>query len=345
MKSEMKILVFRTDHLGDVLLSLKSILLMRHAFPSAKIRFVVQRNVGELIYAFCLKHQVELEFTDQNKWQKESWDGFLALYCDFKTAFQAFKKKIPIRCGQKNHIWSFWIFNRGFRQKRTLRGLHESEYTIELSREIIKALNQTEMSSEAVVELPLEIEKQEEARETLRKIGMIKDRSFIVLHPGMSGSALNLSEKKYLELLRGLKEQFQVLVSVGPSQQDQRIWKTLSHEMPDLKKIPPLSLGVLKEVYRLSAGVIAPSTGPLHLAHCVGVPVIGLYSPVRAHHPRRWGPKGGRVAAQVLVPPVECPAQRECWKEKCQAYPCMEKTPWTDLILGALNDLKRTYAD
>ncbi|MEN0059029.1 MAG: glycosyltransferase family 9 protein, partial [Bdellovibrio sp.] len=48
--------------------------------------------------------------------------------------------------------------------------------------------------------------------------------------------------------------------------------------------------------------VIVPSTGIAHLAASLGTPVIGLYSPVRVQHPRRWAARGPQV--KILMPPV-----------------------------------------
>ncbi|NBT60032.1 hypothetical protein EBT16_14760, partial [bacterium] len=98
-------------------------------------------------------------------------------------------------------------------------------------------------------------------------------------NPGMAGSALNLSPEQYAEIIRKINAKTECLISVGPSKQDQIIWSYLKSEFPNLKKIEGLELGALKEVFRKSRMVIAPSTGPLHLAHLVGVPVVGLYSP------------------------------------------------------------------
>lgn len=347
MKAAPRILISRTDHLGDVLLSLKALWLIRKTMPEATLRFVVQDSVAEVIAPFCRDHQIECEGLKKGSWRKEPWDLFLALHCDYPFAWDTFKKRIPIRVGQKKHFWSYLLFNQGMRQKRTLTGKHESDYSVELARVALSALNREThgwKKGEEAIELPLEPQKQRAAQKALAQLGINPGDAFVVIHPGMAGSALNLSPRSYGEIIRLLKSKIIVVLSVGPSEKDQEIWGALSQELPDLKKLPSMSLGVLKEVYRMSQGVIAPSTGPIHLAHLVGVPVIGLYSPVPTQHPRRWKPTGGRVSAQVFLPSVQCPAKKECWGEKCEFYPCMDKAPWTDLILGAVSDLTKSYA-
>ena len=41
--------------------------------------------------------------------------------------------------------------------------------------------------------------------------------------------------------------------------------------------------------------LVASSTGPVHLAAAAGINTIGIFVPVRPHHPGRWRPIGKRV--------------------------------------------------
>ncbi|MNL18690.1 Glycosyltransferase family 9 (heptosyltransferase) [compost metagenome] len=54
-----------------------------------------------------------------------------------------------------------------------------------------------------------------------------------------------------------------------------------------------------------SKAVIVPSTGVAHMAASLGVPVLGLYSPLRVQHPRRWAARGNKVS--IFVPEKEHP--------------------------------------
>jgi len=102
---------------------------------------------------------------------------------------------------------------------------------------------------------------------------------------------------------------------------------------PGLKVISGLKLPELAEFFRLCNLVIAPSTGPLHLASWVGTQTVGLFSPVKSQHPNRWAPWGGAKPSQVLLPQVDCPADRDCLGEKCRYFNCMVKTDWKNLLL------------
>ena len=71
-----------------------------------------------------------------------------------------------------------------------------------------------------------------------------------------------------------------------------------------------------------SAGILAPSTGVLHLAASLGVPSFGIFSPIKVQHPTRWAPRG--QVTKTYLPTVQCPAKHHCLKEKCPHFNCMD---------------------
>ncbi len=74
----------------------------------------------------------------------------------------------------------------------------------------------------------------------------------------------------------------------------------------------------------LSGGdlMVAPSTGPLHLATALDLAAVGLYPPAPTMSPDRWGALGRWCAS--LLPPVDCPARRHCLAEHCLLYNCLD---------------------
>jgi heptosyltransferase-3 len=58
-------------------------------------------------------------------------------------------------------------------------------------------------------------------------------------------------------------------------------------------------------------GLVAGSTGPLHLAGALGRHALGLYPPIKPMHPGRWGPLGPHAEYLVFDRPdcQDCRAQ------------------------------------
>ncbi|MFM8269338.1 MAG: glycosyltransferase family 9 protein [Pseudomonadota bacterium] len=338
MKVVKRILICRSDNLGDVLVSLPAIEMLRLALPEAELALLAKKSNLNLLRGFLKNNRIR-PISLEDPWEKESWDGFLSLFSSCAISAKSFLKRIPIRFGAYSKAWSFVFFNSGKRQIRSNGSSHEGAYSIELVREFLMKMGiQVELSASRI-NLPVEPTESELADALLRQLGISSGDKFVVIHPGMSGSALNLSSAQYEQIIQMVMSKTKCLVSVGPSAQDRMIWSCLQEKIPGLTKIEGVELSVLKEVFRKSLLVIAPSTGPLHLAHLVGVPVIGIYSPVQAHHPSRWGPWGGEQKAIILYPQVSCPGKRSCLGSICPEFNCMEKIDWASLILKELDGL------
>jgi len=75
------------------------------------------------------------------------------------------------------------------------------------------------------------------------------------------------------------------------------------------------TLPVLAAVMAKAAMVVTGDTGPMHLAASVGATGLALFGPT---NPRRTGPFGGRF--RILTPPIDC---QGCLKKHC-TRPCLE---------------------
>lgn len=339
MNEPLKILVGRTDNLGDLILSLPALSLLKKNLAGAQVFLLAKRPLLVLLESFLKEENIHPVGLESEEWKNQKWDVFLSLFSKPKEAFHFFRQGVPQRIGNYNHLWSPLFLNRGIRQKKSLGLKSEADYSMELVEVLLKDFGIFDFQQPGPLYLPIEPKEASEAQLAIEASGLVPEEPFYILHPGMAGSALNLTNDQYVEIIKRLSEKSKVLISVGPHQRDQEMWRDLSLSIPDLRKVEGVTLKVLKEVFRKSKAVIAPSTGPLHLAHAVGVPTIGLYSPVRSHHPNRWSPKGGRVKPVILVPQVSCPAQTECWGARCSEFNCFEKQSWAALILKAVNGL------
>jgi heptosyltransferase I len=80
-----------------------------------------------------------------------------------------------------------------------------------------------------------------------------------------------------------------VVLTGGPSMEE----RTMAERIVELCQHKPLnlvgqtSLGELTALLKLAKAVLAPDTGPAHIASALGTPVIGLYA---ATNPQRAGP-------------------------------------------------------
>lgn len=227
--------------------------------------------------------------------------------------------RIPVRIGVKSQWHTFLFLNKGVRQKRSLSEMSEFEYNVRLVEEGF-GLASGEASREP---LRLAIDAGWQT-ETLREHGLSKGK-YSVVHPGMSGSARNWPTSHYISWIQeaSQKETIVVTGSASDAEQLDPIRQALAGVARviwlDTKLTGPQLLHVLDG----ARCILAPSTGIAHLGATLGRPVIGLYSPVKVQHPRRWGPVGKSV--RVLVPEVECPGKKNCIGPQCPQYDCMNR--------------------
>ncbi|OQW52861.1 MAG: hypothetical protein A4S09_08430 [Proteobacteria bacterium SG_bin7] len=330
MEVKEKALFIRVDRIGDLVLTLPvddiAVLRQRYAVTwwiSKGLEFVLKNGTQKRHFA-----TIDKDFT---------WSQFLALYYYLKrenfalvVIFHApwwislliFLARIPIRVGRHSQWHSYLFFNRGYRQSRSRSKLHESEYNFKLIEKFL---------GEQVRERPLLELRNESADKVISKLGLEKKLYFVV-HPGMAGSARNVSANFYVDLLKQLSQQHPVVITGTKSDHEYiaPIFSTLKDHPNLLWQNEKLSNDELISVLQNSKAVIAPSTGVIHLAASTGTKSIGLYSPVTTQHATRWGPRG--KFTYVFAPKVECPGTKDCLYQACDKFDCMEQIKVSDVM-------------
>lgn len=330
-----KILISRTDRLGDVLLALPAVAYVRRALPKAEIDFLCRMEVGDVIRPTLDSLRVQTLFIPDGEKLKfvKKYDACLFLFWEERLSKGAFWSRVPVRMGIYSKPLSYLLLNSGIRQHRSLARKNEALYNLDLARKLLSRMGvEEEFSIEEKLTLESDEISRRKAEQLVAQLGLSKN-NFIVVHPGMGGSALNPSTENYLQIIQKLKEEKEeVVLSLGPLALDQGMGSRIQAVLPDIKVIQGQSLPILREVFRLSKAVIAPSTGPLHLAHLAGTKTVGLFSPVLSHSQVRWGPWGGVGESLTLAPQVPCPAKQDCLGQACTYFPCMDKADWVNLM-------------
>jgi ADP-heptose:LPS heptosyltransferase len=338
-----RVLVIRPDRLGDVILSTPVLSVIKANYPDCHLAVMVKSGVETLLSGLASVDEVMIYDPEG---RHAGLRGFFQLYRDirekkfriavvlqtnFKLAAAVFFAGVRYRVGPLSKLHSFLYFNRGLRQHRSLVEMHETDYNLQLLRRI--GIRVGSRAIPTSVRVPDEVRAR--AREWLVKAGCDpgprgKD-TLIAVHPGMGGSALNWPEPHYIELIRLLvAEGRKVLVTAGPTEGKllERIREGLGplHEKVMFyggAEIGPIDF--LGGLYSWASLVVAPSTGPLHLAVALGRPVLTFYPPIRVQSAIRWGPYvQDDTRAAILVPEVYCGEDFKCRGNLCNYFPCMK---------------------
>jgi heptosyltransferase-3 len=336
----MKILVTRTDRLGDVMLATPVVRKIAEAYPQAKITFLVQKTwMPVLQYE---NPNVELMEYDPSvtvdalaaKLAAEKFDSAVVIR-DEKTVTRAVKKaKIPVRIGPYSTFRSFFAFNRGVFQKRSKCKMHEAEYNLDLLKEL--GIQLAPIATTAS-ELPKSWVKYRTSADPavfeFLKANGLHELSYVCVHPGSSGSARYIPTELMVDLVKGLQLKGHRVVLTGTV-----VEAALLGEIASLAPGAVIfggseqkPLDQLAALYARAKVVVAHGTGPLHLAAALGAPVFAIFPPIFVLSEKRWGPlTENRV---VWVPPgVDCPAKYKCLGPKCGYYDCMLRFEVTSAV-------------
>ncbi len=327
-----RVLLVRNDRLGDLVLTTPSFRVLRDALPEARIDLLCSAYAEPVVRG---NPCIDSIITDRGAHDKSDlheltaeirargYDAVVVFVHSRKNAMLARAAGIPLRVGPWVKLYAPLFFNRPVRQRRSRAMKNEAFYNVDLLAKLgVPVPDQAKIP-------PPEIFANEGARE--RASELIEklfgsSANLIVVHPGMGGSALNWPTERWRELVAKLAASGRSNVAVAGSNAERGLVHKVvegAAEAANVQKICGLGLEEYIGLLSLAAAVVAPSTGPVHLAAALGVPrVAGIYSPVMAHHPKRWGPLGtGEIRA--FLPDVDCPARLECLGKKCPEFECM----------------------
>lgn len=293
-----KIVISRTDSIGDVVLTLPLAGILKEKFPEAQIVFFGNTYTKPILS--CSKHvdevwewalAAQMEFNQQLSWLKEqNVDVFIHVFPRKELARLAKKAKIKHRIGTSHRLFHLNTCNHRPNFTRKKSDLHESQLNTKLLSPFgIKSSFSLEdltgyLGFENIPELP------EKFANLLNP-----NKVNFILHPKSQGSAIEWGVDRFIELAKELNsEKFEVFFTGTEKEstffRDKIPVQSNIHDLTGQMTLDELIAFISK-----SDGLMAASTGPLHLAGITNRYTFGLFSSIRPIHPGRWKPLGNRV--------------------------------------------------
>ncbi|MDD8018611.1 MAG: glycosyltransferase family 9 protein [Bacteroidota bacterium] len=287
------ILLIRTDRIGDVVLSLPMLPVLKRHFPSAKITIMVRRYTKELVERHPCVDDVMLWEADGERslmqnvalLKQRNFDIAILPYPRFNLALMIFLAGIPLRVGT-GYRWYSFLLNKKIYEHRKDAKRHEVEYNLHL----LKALG-IEESTRPQFDFTVTAEAQHAVEKILRKDKII-DAKFAVVHVGSGGSARDWPLENFARLADVIKSKLNMNVVLTGGKNEEAlvgmvVSKMKTHPMNYVGKFSLMELGAL---FQRASVFVSNSTGPLHIASVVGTPVVAFYPPIIQCSPARWGP-------------------------------------------------------
>lgn len=291
-----RILIVRTDRVGDVVMITPMIREIRKTFPDSFIATLTQPNTLAVLEN---NPYIDKMITDDLK--KESYrkiiqeikncrftDGLLVLPTE-RAAYQMLRAGIRNRIGVGRKLYEIITFMKSVSRNNYVPLRHEADYCMDLARKIgVKTDN-------IQPEIFLTEDETNWTENFYRKIGISENSFKIILHTGSKNSAPNWSEEKYLELLKKIVNKFPdedyVIMLTALEMTDDFKEKVIN--IGD-KRITDISKKItnLRDLIKVISGIdlmLCSSTGPIHLADALDIKCIGLHCYRNVSSAKHWG--------------------------------------------------------
>lgn len=304
------IVISRTDSIGDVILTLPLAGYIKQLYPKTKISFLGKSytqpiiNACEHIDAFINRDEL-MQGDVQSHFKALQADAMVHVFPDKAIAFAAKRAHIPIRVGtsHRNHHW--FNCNRLVNFTRKRSPLHEAQ----LNFQLLRGLGIDYLPTLEEISSLFGFSKINDLPQPWAQM-LSKDRVKLILHSQSKGSAREWGLDNFARLIDLLPaDRFQVFLT-GTEEEGQMFRTILCKGQAHVTDLSgKLSLDELIAFIAQCDGLIAASTGPLHIAAALGKHAVGIYPPIRPMHPGRWAPLGKH--AKVFVAEKSCDACRK----------------------------------
>lgn len=289
------VIISRTDGIGDVVLTLPLAGLLKEQYPDCRIVFLCASYTAPVVRC-CTHVDAILDWSALEKEPEERQveliqavqaDTILHVLPQKQIARLARLAGITERIGTSHRLYNLRYCNRLVSLGRKNSALHEAQLNILLARRLLNGIPPLPdhlyryYGLTQVPAIPEEI-----------RCWLGTSKFNLVLHTKSRGSAVEWSIQQWEEFITLLPaDTFQVFLT-GTAKEGEMMGR-LRNRFEHVTDITGrLTLDELIGFIRTADGLIAASTGPLHIAAALGKPVLGLFSDRRPIHPGRWAPLG-----------------------------------------------------
>jgi len=333
-----RILIVRTDRIGDVLLSTPVISNLRDSYPSAYIAMMVSpyaKDVVEgnpyldeaIIYDKDVLHRSwfnSVKFSCNLK--KKKFDLAIILHPTNRVHLVTFFAGIPKRVGFNRKL-GFLLTDR-IEHTKQYGQKHELEYNLDLLRYLGIRPEHKE------VFMPIKPESERWVDELFKQEGIKTNDKLLAVHPGASCLSKIWPNERFAQVADKLAEKygFKVLVVSGPKDISlaENVFRHIHH--PVINLAGRTSVSQLASLLKRCQLFVSNDSGPVHIASGVGVPVVSIFGrSQKGLGPKRWGPVG--IKDRFLHKSVGC---IECLAHNCvREFACLKALSVDDVLAAA----------
>ncbi len=291
------IVISRTDSIGDVVLTLPLAKLIKDRYPTMRIAFLGKSYTRPVIE--CCKFIDE--FIDVKDFLEcaptvcgEPIAAILHVFPQKAIAKRAIALKIPLRIGTTNRLYHWATCNKLIRLSRKNSLLHEAQ----LNTRLLTALSINQEFTLPELSTAIGLTKIPVLPALFRQL-IDPGKINLILHPKSQGSAREWGLDNFIALINILPQKnYKIFISGTERERAllNPLFGAVSTSVTDI--CGKMDLQTFIAFINAADGLVANSTGPLHIAGALGKVALGIYPDIRPMHPGRWqplGPKAGFI--------------------------------------------------
>lgn len=330
-----KILLIRTDRIGDVVLTTPIIKILKTHFPNSLISFMTRPETKDIVEGNPYLDEIII-YDQQNQHRgilktilfslnlrKKKFDVVIIFNPKKRIHWMSYLATIPMRIGyHKKH--GFLLTHR-LEDKKGEGKKSEAFYNEDL-------LSFLEIPSSQCRELyfPLH-EKAKKVVDSFLKLHQVTT-PFVVINVSSGCSSKSWPIQNFSSLCEKLYERFKIkIIIIGKKEACEKI--KLMSQLPLISIAETFGLTELGYLLKRAALHISNDTGPMHIASAVGIPVISIFG--RSHPglgPQRWAPLKGNHNI-ILQKNIGC---NPCLAHLCQLeFDCLKATKVEEVFNAA----------
>jgi heptosyltransferase I len=284
-----RICLVRLSALGDVVLATALVQTLRKNFPAAQLTWITSGMTRELLGGLdgveFITVPRPMKFGDylalRRTLRGRDFDVLLAAQASFRAnlvhACVPAKRKIGFDARRGRDLHGLFVSERI---------AYRDEHLAEGFLGFAGALGVAPGNNVRQLALPLGATDREAAR------ALVGEGDYFVINPAASKPERNWRAERYAAVAEHIARTWgwRIVLTGGASPAEQALTDAVAAQLktPALNLAGRTSLRTLAAVLAGAKGLLAPDTGPVHLAAAVGTPVVGLYAVARSALTGPW---------------------------------------------------------
>jgi len=325
-----RILVIRTDRIGDVIFSTPCVRALREDFPESFIGFLTTPYTKDLLLDNPDISEVIIYDRNASLWQKlecikrlrgYKFDLAIILYSVFESAFIALLSGARFRVGYPLNGSGFLLTT-----KADIKNLYKHE--IETCLDVVRVIGADTLDKSPFLVISPEAERY--AEDFFMSANISSSDLVVGIHPGGSKEYTHWRREGFAKVADKLISNFgaKVILFGGKLDRD-----TINYILGLMKESPvlpgpELNLQQLAAVIKRCNIFVGNNSGPVHIAATLGVAVVAIFGNI---HPldseNKWSPSGeGHI---IVRKQMDCP---DCHPGHCYNHRCIEMVSVGDVL-------------